>query len=74
MIPTDKLIHCVGSLFCCLLLAQYFPIMVAAGITFGLGLAKEFVNDLWLKRGAFEWTDLLADGIGVVLAVIIGGV
>ena len=35
-----------------------------------VGLAKEF-NDYKTKEGSFDWGDLVADGVGIAIAVFI---
>jgi hypothetical protein len=67
----DKLHHLVYT----------YAISITVGIIFtpitGLiagcvvGVAKDFILDLWLKKGRFEWLDVAASILGAVLATIL---
>ena len=45
------------------------------GFAFGVSatLIKDFVWDLWLKRGEFDWLDIVAGVIGSATVFVTGG-
>lgn len=68
---TDGLAHVLVSLVLCAVLAVFLPWWAAMIITLAVGVAKEFVWDLWLKRGTCDLKDVLYDAIGIILSVVI---
>ena len=66
LIQTDKLTHNLinySILFTLAVLTKYWIGLIVA-ITFSL--LKEFVWDKWLKKGCFEITDLISNGLGII--------
>ena len=49
----------------CLFLPKDLSAFFAATAAFLMGLAKEVIWDLLLKKGLFEWLDLLFNALGV---------
>ena len=56
----DGLAHVLVSLVLCAVLAAFLSLWVAVLITLAIGLAKEFVWDLWLKKGTCDLKDSCA--------------
>lgn len=69
-IGQDGLLHIVFSSLIAVVLSLFLPIWVAAIITFAIGLAKELVYDLWLKKGTFELKDLICDAVGIIIGIL----
>lgn len=69
-IGQDGLLHIVFSSLIAAVLSLFLPIWLAAIITFAIGLAKELVYDLLLKKGAFELKDILCDLIGIIIGIL----
>ena len=47
--------------------------IIGAGFTFSLGLAKEFY-DSGEPKNKFSWKDLIADGVGIIIGVVLLGI
>lgn len=67
----DGLAHIIASLVLCAVLGAFLPLWAAVVITLAIGIAKELVWDLWLKKGTAEWRDMVSDSVGIVLGVLI---
>lgn len=67
----DGLAHILVSLILCAVLAAFLPWWAAVLITLAVGVAKEFVWDLWLKRGTCDLKDVLCDVMGILLGAFI---
>jgi hypothetical protein len=65
----DKLKHIVVSAIIMVALSLVLPKLVAATITFSIGICKE-VYDKVSKKGWAEWKDLVADCIGVLIGIL----
>lgn len=68
---TDGLAHVLVSLVLCAVLAVFLPWWAAMIITLAVGVAKEFVWDLWLKRGTCDLKDIVCDIAGTLLGITI---
>lgn len=68
---TDGLAHVLASLVLCAVLGVFLPLWAAVIIALAVGIIKELVWDLWLKRGTAEWRDMVSDAVGVLLGVLI---
>ena len=68
---TDGLAHVLVSLVLCAVLAAFLPWWAAVIITLAVGVAKEFVWDLWLKRGTCDLKDIVCDIAGTLLGITI---
>ena len=64
-IGMDKVAHFFASAFICLALGKFVHWLIAALVSILLGLVKELLD---IK---FNWKDIVADILGVVLSVII---
>ena len=69
-IGQDGLLHIVFSSLIAVVLSLFLPIWLAAIITFAIGLAKELVYDLLLKKGTFELKDMICDAVGIIIGVL----
>lgn len=49
----------------------YKNILWSVIITFVVGLVKEFVIDMWIRKGNAEWRDLVADVAGIVVGILL---
>ena len=63
----DGLAHILVSLVLCAVLGAFLPLWAAVVITLAIGIAKELVWDLWLKKGTAEWRDMVSDAVGIAL-------
>lgn len=64
-IGIDKIAHFFGSAFLTLAFCRLFPVWDAAFLAAALGALKESFDD------KVDWRDLLADGLGIIVSVII---
>lgn len=69
LLTEDKLKHIVVSAIICVALNLFSPWLVAAGITFAIGVGKE-VYDMVSGKGCSEWEDFLADVVGIIIGVL----
>ena len=67
----DGLAHILASLVLCAVLAAFLPWWAAVLIALAIGIAKELVWDLWLKKGTAEWRDIIADVVGIAIGVVL---
>jgi uncharacterized protein YfiM (DUF2279 family) len=65
----DKVAHFALSAFLCLAIARFLPLWVGITATMALGIGKEVYDAK--TGGKVDWKDLIADGLGIVLATII---
>lgn len=65
----DKLKHIVVSAIIMVALSIVLPKLVAAAITFSIGICKE-VYDKVSKKGSAEWKDILADSVGIIIGIL----
>lgn len=68
---SDGLLHILCSLILAALIAAFLPIWAAAGITLLVGIGKELIYDLLLKKGTPQWKDIFADLAGIAAAAVI---
>lgn len=68
---TDGLAHVLASLVLCAVLGAFLPLWAAVIIALAVGIIKELVWDLWLKKGTAEWRDMVSDAVGILLGVLI---
>jgi uncharacterized protein YfiM (DUF2279 family) len=79
----DKGYHLVGSLIGTTLVGQLSmkgfdtrreaSQIIGMGTAFSLGLAKE-IYDSGKQKNKFSWKDLMANGVGIVIGVILLGI
>lgn len=67
----DGLTHILVSLVLCAVLGAFLPLWAAVIIALAVGIIKELVWDLWLKKGTAEWRDMVSDAVGILLGVLI---
>jgi|LSQX01.2.fsa_nt_gb p-aminobenzoyl-glutamate transporter AbgT len=77
---TDLLLHALGIYFIATFLAKAFiwcgmgevlAKVLAIVIAIAVGLWKEFIHDKKKGKGKFEVADLIADGFGIVLSILV---
>jgi hypothetical protein len=61
----DKQLHLIMSAFITFMCGVNISLLWGAIIGTSVGLFKEFVYDLWMKKGTFDKKDLLFNFIGV---------
>lgn len=71
----DKKLHLIMSAFITFMCGVNISLLWGVIIGTSIGLFKEFVYDLWLKKGKFDKRDLLFNfigvGIGLIFSVVI---
>lgn len=66
----DGLLHILASVVLMNVLCLSLPLWVAIIATTAIGIGKELVWDKWMKKGTFDYKDLLCDGIGILLGCL----
>lgn len=64
----DKIAHCVISAVIVLVLGLFIPLWIAVLVAVLLGLVKEIL-DKYVLASSFSIPDLVADTLGIILAV-----
>lgn len=62
--------HIILSAIILIILSIFLPKIIAAAITLGLGLFKEFVYDKYMKKGTFDTKDIVADIVGIIIGLL----
>lgn len=70
-IPSDKYLHCLVSLLLTILFTAVFGVIVGCILVALIGIAKEYIIDLYLKNTKADIQDIYADGIGIILGALI---
>lgn len=70
-IPLDKLLHFLVCACIVFTLAPFVALPIAAGFAFVIGLYKEIIHDLLMKKGTFETLDIVANIAGITYAAVI---
>ena len=65
----DKVAHFALSAFLCLAASRFLPVWAGIAATMALGIGKELYDAR--TGGRWDWKDLLADALGVMVATII---
>lgn len=65
----DKYLHCAVSALLVIIFSIFLPLWAAALITLAIGVGKEYIVDLWIRRTKADWWDILADCCGVILGI-----
>lgn len=68
---TDKYLHCTISAILVISVSIFLPIWAAILITLIIGVGKEYVIDLWIRKTKADWYDILADCVGILLGSLI---
>lgn len=66
---TDKVAHFSLSAFLCLAISRFLPIWAAIAIVVIVGVGKEIYDSK--TGGKFDWKDIVADTLGIVVATVI---
>ena len=72
-IPTDKLLHFLGSALLLMYLAQFLSLPDATIIALFIGAAKEYIWDYKMKKGTPDWYDMFVNTLGVLASLIVIG-
>ena len=67
----DKGLHFIVGFFGTLILTTFIPLLCSIIIMIIISIAKEVYDKYKTNPTGFSWLDLLADTIGVVLAIFI---
>lgn len=70
-LENDKKQHILMSAIITLMFAANFSILWGVIIGSAAGLFKEFVYDLWMKKGVFDKMDLVFNFVGVGIGLLI---
>lgn len=63
----DGTAHTIISAVILLILQTFLPWWVAILVTLAIGVVKEGIYDMWLKKGTPQWKDIVCDLIGVLI-------
>jgi ribonuclease PH len=66
----DKLYHLIAGFAISLIFGLFNPILGLV-IAISVGVAKDVVWDLYLKRGTFEMLDIFATVIGAIMGTVV---
>ena len=69
-IGQDGLLHILASVVLMDLLCLFLPLWAAIATTAAVGIGKELVWDKWMKKGTFDFKDLLCDAAGILLGCL----
>lgn len=69
-IGTDGLLHILACYAIAVTCGIYLNAGLALFIAVFIGVAKEVIWDGWMKKGSFEFKDLISDMIGAVTGFI----
>lgn len=67
---SDKLKHLIAGYLITLVALIFIPPVWAYALGCMAGIAKDVIWDLMLKRGCFEWADILITCVGAGAAVL----
>ena len=70
-IGNDGLLHLIISFGLVSILSNYMNIGLSLFISVLIGFLKEIIWDGWMKKGQFQWKDLLCDLVGSLLAFLL---
>lgn len=68
-IGTDKIAHFFGCAFVVLALGRFIHPLLAVIVAMALAVAKELLDAS--IGGRFDWRDLLADSLGIIISSLI---
>lgn len=66
---SDKLKHCLANLLVMFIVGS-FNIWLGLGLAIGLSVGKEYGDSL-VEGNKWDWYDILADAIGLVIGLIL---
>lgn len=67
----DKAMHFMACALVAALAGSLLPWWAGAVMALGIGIAKELVWDMWMKRGTASWGDFAADVLGIPVGIMI---
>ena len=62
----DGLLHVIISAMMVLIVQIFAPWWVAVLVAFLIGVAKELIWDLWLRKGQMQIKDFICDAVGIL--------
>lgn len=65
----DKVLHAIVSMAITILLCIFLPLWFSALLVLILGVAKECIDKYYGER--YDWWDILADVVGIGMAVLL---
>lgn len=65
----DKVLHAIVSMIITILLCIFLPLWFSALLVLILGVAKECIDKYYGER--YDWWDILADVVGIGMAVLL---
>lgn len=68
-IPTDKRKHFIWGMWLSLAMLYSIPLGYLFVLSFAVG--KEYIHDHMMKKGTFEWLDIVATMIAPTIVLII---
>jgi hypothetical protein len=69
LIGSDGMKHIILSAILTVVAKWLLPVWVAVGVVLAIGIAKE-IYDKVSGKGCAEWSDLLADFVGVIIGIL----
>lgn len=63
----DGMAHIIVSTVLLLVLQIFLQWWVCISATLLIGVAKEVIYDLWMRKGTPQWKDILCDFIGLLI-------
>lgn len=70
-IPSDKLLHFTCSAIITFICLLFTPKLIAGSIALGVGIGKEIYNCYKKNPTGWSWGDLLADGLGIIVILLV---
>ena len=66
----DGLLHVIISALIVLIVQIFTPWWAAVLVAFLIGVAKELIWDLWLRKGQMQVKDLVCDAVGILIGCL----
>ena len=70
-LTADKAMHFMACALIAALAGSLLPWWAGAVVALGIGIVKELVWDMWMRRGTASWGDLAADVLGIPVGIMI---
>lgn len=68
-IGADGFLHLLVNLVIVAVMGAFLPLWTGVVAASALSLAKEFIWDLWMKKGVFSIKDIACDAVGIVSGI-----
>ncbi len=66
----DGLLHVIISAMIVLIMQIIAPWWVAVSVAILIGVGKELIWDLWLRKGQIQVKDLICDAVGIIIGCL----